>query len=51
MIAIGTLRDVQELDVSHILSPEPAPWTEEEAETEKNDTSRKRLANLAFLRY
>lgn len=41
VIAVGTLRDVQEIDVSHILSPEPVPWTDEESEAENGDSSRK----------
>ncbi|KAK3717892.1 hypothetical protein QZH41_014895, partial [Actinostola sp. cb2023] len=43
VIAVATLRDVQEIDVSHILSPEPAPWTDEENEVENGESSRRSI--------
>ncbi|XP_048584043.1 dmX-like protein 2 isoform X2 [Nematostella vectensis] len=41
VIALSTLRDVQEIDVSHIVSPGPVPWIEEENDVDSGEASRK----------
>ena len=36
-VAVGSLKDVEEVDVSCLFSPEPLMWTDDEGEREQNE--------------
>ncbi|XP_068740234.1 dmX-like protein 2 [Montipora capricornis] len=38
-IAVGSVKDVDEVDISRFMSPEPMMWTEDENEREQNERS------------
>ena len=39
---MGSLKDVEEVDISRVLSPEPLLWAEDEVEREQSDAQRRR---------
>ncbi|KAJ7385421.1 DmX-like protein 1 [Desmophyllum pertusum] len=40
-IAVGSLKDIDEVDISRVLSPEPLLWADDEAEREQSDAQRR----------
>jgi len=49
-IAVGSLKDVEEVDISRVLNPEPLLWADDEAEREQIDVQRRRYCLLILLR-
>lgn len=45
-IAVGSLKDIEEVDICRVLSPEPLLWAEDEAEREQSDAQRRRYHYL-----
>ena len=41
-IAVGSLKDVEEVDISRLLNPEPLLWADDEVEREQSDAQRRR---------
>lgn len=48
-IAVGSLKDVEEVDISRVLSPEPLLWADDEAERELTDAQRRRYCLLILI--